>query len=102
MKNDIHINLAKLEQKVESMSEKLNKLDEIGKYLKEISQQINGHHTDVELLKRDMDDLVERNRDLDMRIKFNEKKINSLAIKLGGIMAIINFAGFIIMNFFLK
>lgn len=98
--NMYSIDFAKLESKVENMSEKLNKLDEIEKTLQKIQKCLSNNHTDVMLLSKDIDVLKDKCNDFDKRICNNEKKINNLLIKVTSITTIISFIGWLIVNVF--
>lgn len=100
--NIYNVSFAKLEAKVETMSEKLNKLDEIDDTLKEIQKCLNTNHTDVALLKKDVDTIGEKQRVLEVRVIENEKKLNSLTIRVTAIVSVISFLGWFISNLLMK
>lgn len=104
VKSDINyrIDFTKLESKVETMSDKL---DDIGKLLKEIQCSLNVNHTDVALLSKDVDNIGVKCRELEVRVENtekkteeNEKKINNLTIKVSTIVTIASIVVWFILN----
>lgn len=105
MGNDIEIKLVTLEQKVESITKQLRKLDDIDKHLEQISKTLTTHHIDVELIKKDILYLHNSHKELKVEVDNNQKNIDSLTKKLTAILTIVNFVGWLIgwaINYILK
>ena len=107
------IDFAKLESKVETMSEKLNKLDEIEKTLQEIQKCLNTNHTDVIVLGKDMDSIGEKHRMLEDKFNYHERndeikfkeidtRLDKLTIKITTIATIISTIAWIVSSILMK
>ena len=84
-KNNIQLDFAKLESRFEVMNQKLNRLEDIEKTLKEISRSLNDHNTAAALLKQDLHNAKNKIDDIDKRLSKVEKNQNYLLAKVGTI-----------------
>jgi len=107
------IDFAKLESKVETMSEKLNKLDEIEKALQEIQKCLNSNYTNTALLSKDVDSIGEKHRLLEDKFTYHERidetkfkeidtRLDKLTIKITTIATIISTIAWIVSSILMK
>ena len=100
--NYSRIDFAKLESKVESMSDKLNKLNEIESTLNQIQQSLSINHTDTALLSKDVEYIREKHKLLNTRVIENEKKLDTITIKVTSIVSVVSFIAWVISNTVIK